>query len=149
VVQSRTLGFLGQYEHGLDGKNRLFLPSHFRAKSRWSEFILTQGLERCLYLFPSESWHSLSEKLSHLPLSNKVEERAFKRMLLAAACEACVDNQGRILIPQSLKTFAGIDRNVVILGVLEHVEIWAKSEWEKYRKKARGSFEKVAPHLEL
>lgn len=140
---------MGQYEHGLDDKNRLILPSRFREKSRAPDFILTQGLERCLFLFPLVSWNDLAAKLSDLPIANKVEERAFKRILLSAACEAEVDSQGRILIPQNLKDYAQIARNVVVLGVVQHVEIWAKEEWDHYRKKARASFEKVAPHLEL
>jgi len=148
VEHSKTF-FMGQYEHGVDDKNRLILPSRFREKSRGSDFILTQGLERCLFLFPSESWGALAGKLEELPLANKSEERAFKRILLSAACEAAVDTQGRILIPQNLKDYAQIDHHCVVLGVLKHVEIWAKEEWEQYRKKARASFEKVAPHLEL
>ena len=149
VVESRKTFFMGQYEHGLDDKNRLFLPSRFREKSRGADFILTQGLERCLFLFPLESWRSLAGKLEDLPLANKVEERAFKRILLSAACEADVDSQGRILIPQNLKEYAHIGHNVVVLGVLKHVEIWGKEQWTTYSKTARASFEKVAPHLEL
>ena len=149
MVESRKSFFMGQYEHGLDDKNRLFLPSRFREKSRGADFVLTQGLERCLFLFPTESWHALAGKLEDLPLANKMEERAFKRILLSAACEADVDSQGRILIPQNLKDYARITHDVVVLGVLKHVEIWAKEHWYHYSKKARASFEKVAPHLEL
>ena len=125
------------------------MPSRFREKSAGPDFILTQGLEHCLFLFPNESWADLAEKLADLPITNKSEERAFKRILLSAACEAEVDSQGRLLVPQHLKEYAKISREVVILGVLKHVEIWAKEEWTRYHKKARASFEKVAPHLEL
>ena len=149
MVESRKSFFMGQYEHGLDDKNRLFLPSRFRAKNRGADFILTQGLERCLFLFPIEAWHTLADKLEDLPLANKMEERAFKRILLSAACEAELDSQGRILIPQNLKDYARIMHNVVVLGVLKHVEIWGKEHWNHYSKKARASFERVAPHLEL
>src|SRR5262249_42740161 len=148
-VTKKTTFFMGQYEHGLDAKNRLILPSRFRAKSRGPDFILTQGLERCLFLFPLASWDALAAKLEDLPIANKVEERAFKRMLLSAASEAEVDSQGRILIPQNLKDYAHINHNVVVLGVVKHVEIWAKEQWNQYRRNARASFEKVAPHLEL
>jgi MraZ protein len=140
---------MGQYEHGLDGKNRLFLPSRFREKSKGPEFIITQGLERCLFLFPLESWNDLAAKLADLPIANKIEERAFKRILLSNASEAQVDGQGRILIPQILKDYARIQHQVVALGVLRHVELWAKEEWNRYRRKARVSFDKVAPHLDL
>ncbi len=110
---------------------------------------MTQGLEQCLFLFPPHAWETLAAKLDTLPLSNKVEERAFKRVLLSAASEAEIDSQGRILIPQMLKDYAHIRRDAVVLGVLHHVEIWARERWEKYRRKARTSFEKAAPHLEL
>ena len=148
-MQSRNSIFMGHYEHGLDGKNRLFLPSRFREKSRGSDFILTQGLERCLFLFPLKSWNDLAAKLSDLPIANKREERAFKRILLSSACEAEVDGQGRILIPQHLLDYAQIARQVVILGVLKHVEIWSKNTWERYHQRARASFERVAPRLDL
>jgi MraZ protein len=133
----------------LDGKNRLFLPAKFREKNRQARFVMTQGLERCLFLFPPDAWQALADKLDHLPLSNKVEERAFKRILLSGACEAEVDQQGRILIPQVLKDYARIRRETMILGVLHHVEIWAKDRWQRYQKKARVHFEKSAPRLEL
>ena len=141
--------FLGQFEHAIDDKNRLFLPSRFREKNSESRFIMTQGLEQCLFVFPPEAWDRLAEKLDQLPLANKVEERAFKRTLLAAASEADVDSQGRILVPQLLKDYAGIRKDAVILGMLHHVEIWAKERWDTYRQEARSSFEKAAPHLEL
>jgi MraZ protein len=149
VVESRKTVFIGHYEHGLDDKNRLFLPARFRDKHSGTHFIVTQGLERCLFLFPLKAWESLAGKLADLPLANKREERAFKRMLLSAASEADVDGQGRILIPQLLKDYAEIRKEAVILGVLQHVEIWSKERWEKYEKRARASFEKAAPHLEL
>ena len=146
---SRASLFLGQYEHSLDGKNRLFLPALFREKNNGSSFIMTQGLEHCLFLFPPSAWKSLAAKLEHLPIADKVKERAFKRTLLAGACEADVDPQGRILIPQILIDYAAIRRDAVVLGVLHHVEIWARERWVPYQKKARASFQKVAPHLEL
>lgn len=148
-MKSRNSIFLGQYEHSLDGKNRLFIPALFREKNNGPDFILTQGLEKCLFLFPASAWTALAQKLENLPLSDKVEERAFKRTLLAGASESEPDSQGRILIPQLLVQYAEIKREVVIIGVLRHVEIWARENWQSYQKNARASFEKVAPHLEL
>lgn len=110
---------------------------------------MTQGLEGCLFLYPPSAWATLAEKLGRLPMSDKIEERAFKRMLLSAACDVEVDGQGRILIPQSLKDYAQIKREAVVLGILQHVEIWAKERWLDYQKKARSSFEKAASQLEL
>ncbi len=146
---SKTTIFLGQFEHAVDDKGRLFLPARFREKNSEARFIMTQGLEQCLFLYPPQAWESLAAKLEDLPLSNKSEERAFKRTLLSAACEAEVDQQGRILIPQLLREYAGVNKDAVIIGVLRHVEVWAKERWEVYKKEARASFEKAAPHLEL
>jgi MraZ protein len=149
VVDSSATIFLGQFEHAVDDKNRLFLPARFREKNAGTPFIVTQGLEKCLFVYPPHAWQALASKLDQLPLANKAEERAFKRTFLSAACEAEADQQGRILIPQILKDYAGIKRDAVILGVLNHAEIWAKESWTVYQKKARASFERVAPHLEL
>lgn len=147
--ESRAARYIGQYEHGLDDKNRLFLPARFRDKIDDPHFIMTQGLEQCLFLFPLDAWDLLAQKLESLPLSNKQEERAFKRTLLAAASEIDVDTQGRILIPQLLKEYAGIQRDAVVLGMLDHVEIWSKEKWTVYHQRARTTFEKAARHLEL
>jgi MraZ protein len=141
--------FLGQYAHAVDDKNRLFLPAKLRHKQKGADFILTQGLEGCLYLYPPAAWDRLASRLDQLPLADKKEERAFKRMLLAAACEVEVDSQGRILIPQILREFAGLRHEAVILGVLQHVEIWARERWTAYQAGARDSFEKASAHLEL
>lgn len=146
---SRATRYIGQYAHGIDDKNRLFLPARFRDQRDDPHFIMTQGLESCLFLFPSDAWDALAQKLETLPLSNKIEERAFKRTLLAAASEVEADSQGRILVPQILKDYAGIRKDAVILGMLDHVEIWAKERWEKYHTGARATFEKAARHLEL
>ncbi len=148
-MDNRTALFLGQFEHVVDDKNRLFLPARFREKNTRASFMLTQGLENCLFLFPADALDSLAAKLEQLPLSNKMEERAFKRLLLSGACETAIDSQGRILIPQLLKDYAGISKDAVIIGVLRHVEIWARDRWNDYRKKAQVSFNKAAPHLEL
>jgi MraZ protein len=149
VAQSRASVFLGQFAHAVDDKNRLFLPARFREKNVSGPFIMTQGLEQCLFLFPPEAWEALARKLDGLPLSNKVEERAFKRTLLSGASEAEADGQGRILIPQGLKDYAQIRKDAVVIGVLRHVEIWGKERWDVYQKKAKRSFEKAAMHLPL
>ena len=149
MVESRASIFLGEFAHGVDDKNRLFLPARFREKNAGAPFIMTQGLERCLFLFPTQAWEALAQKLENLPLANKVQERAFKRTLLAGASEVEADGQGRILIPQNLMEYAGLKRDAVVLGVLNHVEIWAQERWAVYRRKARASFEKAAVHLEL
>lgn len=110
---------------------------------------MTRGLDGCLYLYLPEIWDSLAEKFKNLSIKNKVAERAFKRALLSGAAEADVDVQGRILIPAHLSAFAGIDRDVVIIGVMDHAELWSLKRWQKYKKFADASFSKLAPRLEL
>lgn len=149
MVDTKKVLFLGQFEHAMDDKNRLFIPARFREKNDAGHFILTQGLDGCLFLFPSHVWDQWASKLSSLPLQDKTEERAFKRTLLARACEVAVDGQGRVVIPMLLKEYADIKRETVINGVLEHVEIWAKERWDAYQVKARESFERAAQHLAL
>ena len=149
MVNSREDIFLGHFEHGLDEKGRLFIPARFRHKNGRGTFILTRGLEQCLYLFPEKAWAGLAQKLAQLPLADKKEERAFKRLLLAGATEAGVDSQGRVLIPQSLLGWAGLAREAVIIGVLSHVEIWASDKWAAYESGAQESFHRAAAHLEL
>ncbi len=147
-MESRS-AFIGHYAHGIDDKNRLFLPARFREKNKTSTFILTQGLEQCLFLFTPTGWEALAVKLDALPLANKKDERAFKRILLSGACEVEVDQQGRILMPPRLKDYAGIRWDAVIIGMLSHMEVWSKERWKAYEKKARQSFNKAAPHLAL
>lgn len=143
--------FIGEYTHALDRKNRLFIPARFRDKAQGKtlRFVLTQGLEGCLYLYDEKVFESLSAKLSSLALSDKQHQRAVRRILLSGAAEVSLDNLGRILIPQPLTTYAGIKRDVTILGIGDRMELWAKEKWLVYRRKAEGTFTKLASQLEL
>lgn len=132
----------------MDDKNRLFLPARFRQSST-EPFVLTEGLEKCLWLLPPKAWDALAIKLENLPLDDKSSERAIRRTLLASACEVEPDSQGRILIPQNLREFAGIRRTAVVIGMLDHAEIWAEETWQRYHQTARVAFQKAAKHLEL
>jgi len=144
--------FMGEFRHTLDKKNRLFIPSNLRNKTRQKRaknFILTRGLDGCLYLYIPETFFTLSEKFKNLPVEDKMEERAFKRLLLAGATEAPLDVQGRILIPHHLVEYGGIKGEVVILGVWDRIELWADSRWSQYRSFADKSFTTIASKLEL
>ena len=140
--------FLGQYEHGMDDKNRLFLPARFRQSSS-APFVLIQGLEPCLLLLPPAAWETLASRLESLPLNDKSAERAVRRTLLASAAEAEADSQGRVLIPQHLKDHAGIRRDVMVIGMLTYAEVWAREQWTTYRRRAQTALRKASPHLEL
>ena len=140
--------YIGQYVHSFDTKNRLFLPSRFRHRS--ALFILTRGLEECLYLYDTAAWQKVITKLEELSLPDKIEERAFKRALLSGANEVVPDNQGRILLPQNLIEYAAIGMEVMIIGVGNRLEIWDNKRWEKYfREKADASFRNMAAKLEI
>lgn len=122
--------FIGEYEHALDSKNRMIVPSKFR-EELGSKFILTKGLDGCLYAYPLSEWSVLEEKLKKLPLTNK-NARAFTRFFFSGANEMELDKQGRALIPQSLLEYGEIKKEIVSIGVSNRVEIWSKEKWEEY-----------------
>ncbi len=124
--------FIGEYQHAIDAKNRMIVPSKLR-EGLGSKFVITKGLDGCLYAYPMEEWKALETKLKSLPLTNK-DARAFVRFFFSGACEIEVDKQGRGLIPQNLKEYAGIEKEIVSIGVLTRVEIWSKEKWIEYNE---------------
>lgn len=122
--------FIGEYNHGVDNKNRIIIPSKFREELGES-FILTKGLDNCLYIYPMEEWKILEEKLRKLPLTNK-DARAFVRFFFSGANEISIDKQGRALIPQNLIKYANINKDIVSIGVATRIEIWGREKWEEY-----------------
>lgn len=119
--------FMGEYNHTVDEKGRLIIPSKFR-EELGDEFVVTKGLDGCLFVYAPSEWTLLEEKLKALPLTNK-DARAFVRFMLAGAAQVEPDKQGRILLPQVLRTFAGLDKDVVLIGVASRIEIWNKDKW--------------------
>ncbi len=119
--------FMGEFDHSIDAKGRIIIPSKFR-EDLGDEFVITAGLDGCLFVYPKQEWQSFVEKLSKLPGTG--EARQLQRYFLAkaAACEA--DKQGRILIPVKLREEAGLDKDIVFVGVLNKIEIWSKERWE-------------------
>ena len=124
--------FIGEYQHALDSKNRIVVPSKLR-NGLGNKFVITKGLDGCLYAYPLQEWKILEEKLKTLPLTNK-DARAFVRFFFSGACEIEVDKQFRGLIPQNLKEYAGIEKEIVSIGVLSRVEIWSKEKWDNYNE---------------
>ncbi len=120
--------FMGEYNHTVDEKGRLIIPSKFR-EELGNEFVVTKGLDGCLFVYDKKEWQILEEKLRALPLTNK-DARAFARYMLAGAAMVELDKQGRILIPAVLRSFASLDKDVVLIGVASRVEIWNKEKWE-------------------
>lgn len=122
--------FIGEYQHAIDPKNRIIVPSKFR-EGLGSTFIMTKGLDGCLYGYTMEEWNKLEEKLKQLPLTNK-DARAFSRFFFSGATEIEIDKQGRALIPQNLIDYAIIIKEIVTIGVSNRIEIWSKEKWESY-----------------
>lgn len=120
--------FIGEYSHSVDEKGRLIIPSKFR-EDLGSEFVVTKGLDGCLFIYGNAEWKVLEEKLCSLPLTNK-DARAFARYMLAGAAQVELDKQGRILIPSVLRNFAELDKDVVLIGVGSRVEIWNRAKWD-------------------
>lgn len=141
--------FYGEYEHSLDKKGRIILPSKLREALKETfveKCIMTKGLEGCLFLYPLDEWRILEQKVKTLPMVGR-EARAFSRQLLSGACECILDRQGRIFIPQNLRQYAGISREVIIIGVSNRMEIWAKDRWITYAKETQSSYEDIAENL--
>ncbi|MFA9398760.1 MAG: division/cell wall cluster transcriptional repressor MraZ [Clostridiaceae bacterium] len=122
--------FIGEYSHGLDSKNRINVPSKFR-EELGNKFVITKGLDGCLYIYTLVEWKILEEKLKKLPLTNK-DARAFVRFFFSGANEIEVDKQGRALIPQNLIEYSEIKKEIVSIGVSTRIEIWSKERWENY-----------------
>ena len=122
--------FIGEYQHSLDSKNRIIVPAKLR-EGLGNKFVITKGLDGCLYAYPLEEWKILDDKLKTLPLTNK-DARTFVRFFFSGACEVELDKQFRGLIPQNLKEYAKIEKDIVSIGVLSRVEIWSKEMWENY-----------------
>ena len=120
--------FMGEYNHSVDAKGRLIVPSKFR-EQLGNEFVVTKGLDGCLFVYSQEEWKRIEESLREKPLTSK-DARKFMRFFFAGAANCEVDKQGRILLPANLREYAGIDKEVVSVGVFSRVEIWSKDKWE-------------------
>ncbi len=124
--------FLGEYRHSIDDKNRLAVPAKFR-QLLISGAVITKGLDECLFLYPKAAWESWSEKLAKLPISQS-KSRAFLRMMLGGAMEVELDKQGRVVLPDYLKGYAGLKKQVVIAGLYDRLEVWDTDKWEQYQQ---------------
>lgn len=141
--------FYGEYEHAIDNKGRLIVPAKFRESCKEYEigkFYITRGLDTCLFMFTEIEWKTQEAKFRSLSFT-KSEARKFNRLYFSGASQIECDRQGRILVPKYLKDFAGIKRQVMIIGVSNRIEIWARDAWEEYYKRSQESFEDVAERL--
>lgn len=135
--------FMGEYNHTIDAKGRLIIPSKFR-ETLGDTFVVTKGLDGCLFVYDNEEWSIFEEKLKSLPITNK-EARQFVRFFLAGAAEVEVDKQGRILVPNVLREFAELNKDVVLIGVASRIEIWSKERFEGMA--AYEDMDEIAEHM--
>ncbi|MDE3838419.1 cell division/cell wall cluster transcriptional repressor MraZ [Bacillus methanolicus] len=137
--------FMGEYHHNVDNKGRLIVPAKFR-EHLGEMFILTRGLDQCLFGYPLSEWKLIEEKLKGLPLTKK-DARAFTRFFFSGATECELDKQGRINIPSPLIQYAKLEKECVILGVSNRIEIWSKPIWEEYFNDSEESFAEIAENM--
>lgn len=135
--------FMGEYNHTIDAKGRLIVPSRFR-EILGDAFVVTKGLDGCLFVYDNEEWKLFEEKLRSLPITNK-EARQFVRFFLAGATEAEVDKQGRILIPNVLREFAELTKDVVLVGVGSRIEIWGRERFDN--EAVFEDMDEIAEHM--
>lgn len=136
---------LGEFKHSLDIKGRLAVPSKFREKLG-AGAIITRGLDKCLFIFGANEWEVLVQKLMNLPLAQS-NSRAFVRLMLAGASDAKVDAQGRILVPDYLRKYAGLKKQAVVTGLYNRMEVWDEEEWQAYKQKTEASSDEIAEKL--
>lgn len=137
--------FIGEYKHALDDKGRIAIPTKFR-KQLAKGAVVTRGLDTSLFLFPKEEWDKLAEKLASLPLGQS-NSRAFARLMLAGAMDVVLDKQGRAVLPEYLREYAGMKKNLILAGLFNRLEIWDEENWETYKKKVESDVETVAEKL--
>lgn len=135
-------GFVGEYLHTVDSKGRLALPSKFR-EMLGPQFMIARGLDKCLSAYPSEEWGRVLESVKSLP-QNQKEARAYARYFLSGAVEVVPDKQGRIVLPSGLREYAGIDKDVYVLGVGNRAEIWDKEAWDNAKIEMSQKFSTIA-----
>ena len=136
----------GEYNHSIDSKGRLIIPAKFR-EILGDSFVITKGLDNCLFVYPDNEWKLFEEKLRTLPLTNK-NARTFTRFFLGSAVEGVLDKQGRVLISSALRDFAGLEKEVVLVGVLDRVEIWDKAKWDESNAEVEANMDDIAGHME-
>jgi len=137
--------FIGEYKHNLDSKGRLAIPAKFRSLLDKGA-VVTRGLDNCLFLYPKEQWQKIAEKLANLPIS-QAKARAFSRLMLAGAMDVDFDVQGRITLPEYLRQFSGLEKNTIVAGLYDRLEIWDEEKWNNYKQGAENESTEIAEAL--
>ncbi|MDT2596823.1 division/cell wall cluster transcriptional repressor MraZ [Enterococcus dongliensis] len=134
--------FMGEFHHNIDAKGRLIVPSKLR-EQLGEKFVITRGMDGCLFGYPLNEWNQLETKLNEMPLAKK-DARAFVRFFYSAATECEIDKQGRINIPVSLRNHASLEKECVIIGVANRIEVWDQTRWNEFTKETEASFDDIA-----
>lgn len=137
--------FFGEVRHTIDSKGRLVMPAKFRPGLK-AGYVMTKGLDGCIFLFPLEAWQRMEEKLKALPLTHR-DARAFVRYFFSGASDGTLDKQGRIRIPNNLSEYAHLESEVVVIGVGERIEIWSDHLWDDYNDDEALSYDRIAEQL--
>lgn len=137
--------FIGEYTHNLDDKGRLAIPKKFRAALSKGA-VVTRGLDNCLFLYTKAEWKQLAEKLANLPFA-QANTRAFARLMLAGAMDVSLDKQGRVVLPEYLRSFASLKKGIAVAGLYNRLELWDQDEWEAYKKKTEKESTQIAEHM--
>lgn len=136
---------MGEYQHNIDDKGRLIIPSKFR-EDLGSSFVLTRGLDQCVFGYPLDEWKQIEQKLKALPFTKK-DARAFTRFFFSGASICQLDKQGRVTITQQLRDYAKLEKDCAIIGVSNRIEIWSKPVWDSYYEESEASFGEIAESL--
>lgn len=137
--------FIGEYSHNIDDKGRLAIPSKFR-KELQKGAVVTRGLDNCLFLYTHTEWEKLAIKLAQLPIA-QAKSRAFARLMLAGAMDVEIDKQGRVIVPEYLRQYAGVQKKVVIAGLYDRLEIWDENTWSTYKSDTEKNSADIAENL--
>ncbi len=136
---------IGEYSHTIDAKKRLAIPARLR-RELGTKAVITRGLDNCLFIFPQKEWQKLVEKLSNLPFGER-NSRSFVRLILAGATEVNLDSLGRVLVPDYLKNYAQLKKNVIIAGVYNRLEVWDKARWDMFKQQSEKEVDNMAERL--
>jgi MraZ protein len=137
--------FIGEYSLTMDNKGRVAVPAKFRS-TLGSGAVITRGLDKSLFLYPKGEWDKIAKKLSALPIS-QANSRAFARLMLAGAWDVEIDKQGRMIVPEYLRKFAGIIKKVVVAGLYDRLEIWDEESWSAYKTNTEKESSSIAEAL--
>ncbi len=137
----------GEFSHTIDEKGRLIIPAKFR-DDLGTHFVITRGMDSCLYVFPEEEWQAFEEQLTALPITTDSKARRFVRFFEGSATPGDMDRQGRTLLPASLREYAQVDKDVVFIGMGKRAEIWDKAKWEEENSEVEQSIEDIAADME-